>query len=64
MPADFSEVIGRAALAIWPTLPRDVQETLFETAVGGREDLRQPLAIFLHDHHPRTAHPAKPVSTT
>jgi hypothetical protein len=35
---------------------------LFEGAVGGDEALRQQLAIYLHDRHPRTAHPPKPTA--
>jgi hypothetical protein len=35
---------------------------LFEDAVGGDETLRHELAIYLHDHHPRTAHPSKPTA--
>jgi hypothetical protein len=58
----FQQQIGRAALKLWPDLPRDVQERLFEEAVGGDEALRYQLALYLHDHHPRTAHPAKPTA--
>jgi hypothetical protein len=29
---EFERLLGRAALALWPDLPRDVQESLFETA--------------------------------
>ena len=57
---EFERLLGRAALALWPDLPRDVQENLFETAVGGDDIMRSHLAMYLHDHHPRTAHPAKP----
>ena len=39
----------------------DLQERLFEDA-GGDEHLRYQLAIYLHDHHPRTAHPPKPTT--
>jgi hypothetical protein len=53
-------LIGRTALALWGRFPRDVQEMIFETAVEGREALRHDLAVFLHNHHPRTAHPPKP----
>jgi len=59
----FAQVLGRAALRIWADMPRDVQEHLFEDAVAGDEALRQSLAVYLHDHHPRTAHPAKPTAT-
>lgn len=58
----FAVVIGKAALRVWAELPRDVQERLFEDAVGGEESLRQELAVFLHDHHPRTAHPPNPAA--
>ena len=58
----FAHLIGEAALHIWPNLPREVQEGLFEDAVGADQTLRQQLAIYLHDHHPRTAHPPKPTT--
>jgi hypothetical protein len=32
---EFERLLGRAALALWPDLPRNVQESLFETAVPG-----------------------------
>ena len=54
---EFERLLGKAALRLWPDLPRDVQEKLFETAVPIDEALRNRLAIFLHDRHPRTAHP-------
>jgi hypothetical protein len=57
---EFERLLGRAALALWSDLPRDVQERLFEQAVAGEVILRNHLASYLHDHHPKTAHPAKP----
>jgi hypothetical protein len=36
--SEFERLLGRAALALWPDLPRDVQESLFETAVP-RDDI-------------------------
>jgi hypothetical protein len=54
-------LLGRAALQLWPDLPRDVQEKLFEAAVPIDAALRNRMAIFLHDLHPRTAHPPRPV---
>jgi hypothetical protein len=57
---EFERLLGRAALALWPDLPRDVQESLFETAVAGDDIIRNHLASYLHDHHPRTAHPTRP----
>jgi hypothetical protein len=57
---EFERLLGKAALALWPNFPRDVQEILFETAVGEEIIIRNHLASYLHDHHPKTAHPAKP----
>jgi hypothetical protein len=58
----FQQNIGRAALRLWPNLPRDLQEQLFEVAVGGDATLRHQLAIYLHEHHPKTIHPPKAVA--
>jgi hypothetical protein len=56
----FGKLLGQAALTLWPDLPRAVQEQLFETAVPAGEVVRNNLAVFLHERHPRTAHPRKP----
>ena len=58
--SEFERLLGRAALALWPDLPRDVQESLFETAVPRDDIVRNQLASYLHDHHPKTAHPTRP----
>jgi hypothetical protein len=58
--ATFIQLIGRAALQLWPDLPRDIQEALFEAAAPNDEKARHDLAVFLHERHPRTAHPPKP----
>ena len=58
----FSQVIGQAALRLWPDLPRDIQERLFEETAAGDEALRHEIAVYLHDQHPRTAHPPKPTA--
>jgi hypothetical protein len=58
--ADLATVLGRAALAIWGDLPRDIQETRFEAAIKGRDDRREALARLLHERHPRTTHPQWP----
>lgn len=55
----FERLLGKAALALWSDFPRDVQETLFETAVARDAIIRNHLASYLHDHHPKTAHPAQ-----
>jgi hypothetical protein len=57
---EFERLLGKAALSLWPHLPRNVQESLFEAAVVGDVTIRNHLASYLHDHHPKTAHPAKP----
>jgi hypothetical protein len=56
----FALLLGDAAIKLWGDMPRDIQELLFETAIGLRPDLRHSLAKLLHERHPRTAHPAKP----
>jgi hypothetical protein len=60
---EFERLLGKAALALWSDFPRKVQETLFETAVARDAIIRNHLASFLHDHHPKTAHPAKPAQS-
>ena len=57
---EVERLLGHAALKLWPDLPRDVQELLFETAVPTDHTIRNRLAVFLHNCHPRTAHPPKP----
>jgi hypothetical protein len=49
-------------LRLWPDLPRDIQERLIEEAVAADDALRHEVALYLHDHHPRTAHPPKPTA--
>ena len=45
--------LGRAASKIWSKLPQEAQHQLFEEAISSQgEDLRQPLAIFLHQNIP------------
>ena len=58
--ARFSTLLGQATLKLWADLPREIQEQLFETAARLEPDMRNRLAIYLHEHHPRTAHPPKP----
>ena len=54
--ARFAALFGRAALKTWADLPRDAQERLFAAAVDDGV-IANDLAEFLHDHHPKTAHP-------
>ena len=57
----FALALGQAVIAVWGGLPQELQQTLFEKAVvAGHHDerdesLREQLAAFLHDRHPRTA---------
>lgn len=55
----FALLLGHAALSVWPDLPRDAQERLFAAAVNDGI-IANSLAVFLHDRHPKTAHPARP----
>ena len=52
--------LGAALVTVWNDAPRDFQRLVFERAsqMGGPSapGLRQELALFLHDHHERTAH--------
>ncbi len=55
--ARFSTLLGEAALRLSPDLPKDVQERKFEPAAPLQDlDMRNRLAIYLHEHLPRTAH--------
>jgi hypothetical protein len=55
----FAALLGHAALKVWADLPRDAQERLFAAAASDGA-VATNLAEFLHDRHPRTAHPPKP----
>ncbi len=56
----FALALGQAVVAAWGELPQEIQQRLFEDAVvAGHhserdESLREQLAVFLHQHHPRT----------
>jgi hypothetical protein len=56
----FAKALGEAVLERWAQLPQDIQHTIFEQAVvcghhdERDESLREQLAEYLHDHHPRT----------
>jgi hypothetical protein len=57
----YALALGQAVIGAWGRLPQDIQHLLFEKAVvAGHHDerdesLREQLAAFLHDRHPRTA---------
>jgi hypothetical protein len=56
----FTDVLGRGVLEVWSALPRETQQMIFEQALlAGHhterdESLREQLAAFLHERHPRT----------
>lgn len=53
---DFTVALGRATLARWGDLPQPVQQRIFEDAATTQDPaFREALAVFLHNHHPRTA---------
>ena len=56
----FAKLLGKAAMDVWGSMPRAIQEAIFELAMKGRTTEREDLARLLHDRHPRTLHPAKP----
>jgi hypothetical protein len=61
MSERYAMALGKAVIETWGELPQEVQQALFEKAVvaGHKtemdESLREQLATFLHDIHPRTA---------
>lgn len=57
----FAALLGHAALKVWPELSRDAQEQLFAAAVDDGV-IANALATYLHEHHPRTAHPPRPTA--
>ncbi len=52
----LTRVLGEAVIRLWSNLPQAVQNRLFQEAVTSHGELqRLPLAVFLHDKHPRTS---------
>lgn len=56
---DLERLLGRSVFQLWPDLPRDMQERIFEAA-SSDPDVRRNLAVALHDQHPKTAFPPPP----
>jgi hypothetical protein len=56
----FVRALGEAVLQCWAKLSQDTQQMIFEKAVvcghhdERDESLREQLAEYLHDQHPRT----------
>jgi hypothetical protein len=57
---EVQHLLGQAVFKRWSELPRDMQELLFETAAPLEGLERTGMAVILHEHHPKTAHPPKP----
>ncbi len=61
--ADLTRLLGRAVTGCWAGLPQEIQKQIFEAAVAvGAADIkenliREQIALFLHEHHPRTEPP-------
>jgi hypothetical protein len=57
MPTDeLLTALGEAVAAVWGKLPAEVQQALFEAAIGSAgEACREKLAIYLHGRHPRSS---------
>jgi hypothetical protein len=62
MPTDkLKTALGEAVATVWGKLPAEVQQALFEAAIGSAgEGSREKLAIYLHNRHPRTSLGDKP----
>lgn len=58
----IASLLGQAALRVWPDLSPESQELLFKAAASDDGLIANSLATYLHDHHPRTAHPPKPTA--
>jgi hypothetical protein len=56
-------LLGHAALKVWSDPPRDAHGLLFNASVDDGI-IANSLAVFLHDRHPLTAHPPKPMHFT
>jgi hypothetical protein len=55
---ELTRALGEAVIRIWSNLPQDLQNRLFQEAVTSHgHSIRLPLAVFLHDKHPRTLGP-------
>ena len=54
-PEELTRALGEAIGRTWSLLPPDIQHRLFEDVVNHQgERARAPLAVLLHDKHPRT----------
>jgi hypothetical protein len=56
---NIEAILGRTLFQLWPELPKEVQEKIFE-AMSCEPGVKRSIATTLHDHHPMTAHPIRP----
>jgi len=57
LEGEFLQALGKATIARWGDLSQEAQQLLFEGAVQTKDErFREALAVYLHDHHPRTGH--------
>lgn len=57
LESELMQALGKATVARWGDLSQEAQYILFEGAAEAKDDrFREALALYLHDHHPRTAH--------
>ncbi len=55
MVDELTTALGQAVVTCWAKFPQDIQRMLFETAAArDANGFRGALALFLHDHNPRT----------
>jgi hypothetical protein len=52
----FEYALGFAIVRRWADLSRETQQLLFDEATAGDDSLREGLATFLHQKHPKTIH--------
>jgi hypothetical protein len=50
----FEYALGFAVMRRWGDLSKEAQELLFNEATAGDDSLREGLATFLHQNHPKT----------
>ena len=53
----FEYALGFAAVRRWADLSIEAQRLLFDEATAGDDSLREGLASFLHEKHPKTTQP-------
>ena len=57
----FGKLLGAAVVELWSSFPQEVQQAIFDAAASAGSHqlppdiIREELAIFLHERHPRTA---------